>query len=66
MLTPEDRLKRAAMSFGAWRERAHGTKTMSDRIKFVRAENMLGRAAQEFFETMQKEQRRDARRRNKS
>jgi len=66
MLAPEENLKRAAMSFGAWRKRANQTKTMEDRIKFVRAETALGAAAQAFFENIEKEQRREKGRGNKS
>lgn len=63
MLSPEERLKRAAMSFGAWRERANKTKTMPDRIKFVHAENDLEKAAQAFFEQIKMEEDRRVKRR---
>ena len=66
MLAPEEKLKRAAMSFGAWQKRASQTKTMQDRIKFVHAETALGMAAQAFFKNFEKEQRREKRRGNKS
>jgi len=65
MLSPEERLKRAAISFGAWRDRANKSGKMPDRIKFVHAENALGLAAQKFFENTVKEQKRDPRRRSK-
>ena len=55
MLSPEEELHRTAMSFGAWQKRAHSTKTMEDRIKFVRAENALGQAAIAFYVSIQKE-----------
>lgn len=66
MPSPEEKLKRAAMSFGAWRERANKTKTTADRIRFVHAENALGRAAQAFFEQVVKETPRVTRRGKKS
>lgn len=65
MPSPEEQLKKAALSFGAWRERANKSQTMPDRINFVHAEHALGLAAQKFFETTVKEKKRDARRRNK-
>jgi hypothetical protein len=64
VLTCEEKLKRAAMSFGAWREKAN--KTTADRIRFVHAENALGQAAQAFFEKMVKETPRVKRRGKKS
>ena len=66
MLNPEEKLKRAAISFGAWRKRANKSKTMPDRVKFVHAETALGMAAQAFFENFEKEQKREKRRGNKS
>jgi hypothetical protein len=66
VLTCEEKLKRAAMSFGAWREKANTSKTTADRIRFVHAENALGQAAQAFFEKMVKETPRVKRRGKKS
>jgi hypothetical protein len=66
MLSPETKLRRDAISFGAWRKRAHKTETLSDRIKFVHAETALGMAAQKFFEANEKELRREKRRGDKS
>jgi hypothetical protein len=66
MLSPDEKLRRAAMSFGAWRERAHKSKTPADRIKFIHAENALGSAAQAFFEAVEKERRHDKGRGSKS
>jgi hypothetical protein len=50
MLRAEQKLIRAAMSFGAWRERAESPKLKTDRKKFIRAELTLLLAAQELFE----------------
>jgi len=66
MLSPEQKLIRAAMSFGAWQERANATKTTADRIQFVHAETALLSAAQALHKAVQKERPRGKTRRNKS
>lgn len=65
MLSPEQKLIRAAMSFGAWQERARRTKVPDDRRKYMQAEVSLLLAAQELFET-QKGSRDGKNGRNKS
>lgn len=50
MLDPNKKLHRAALNFGRWRETAHRTQTLKDRIQFVHAETRLGMAAQAVFE----------------
>lgn len=45
MLTPDEKLKRAAISYSAWYYKARKSKAMEDRKKFVRAENEMGFAA---------------------
>lgn len=53
MLSPEQKLIRAAMSFGAWRLRAESPRLKTDRKKFIQAELALLLAAQELFETQE-------------
>lgn len=65
MISPEQKLIRAAMSFGAWRLRAESPRLKTDRKKFIQAELSLLLAAQELFET-QKGSRDGKTRRNKS
>lgn len=60
----EEKVLRAALSYGEWRERANRTKNMKDRIKFVHAETRLGMAAQALFEATEG-QRRESKRRGK-
>lgn len=62
MDSADKRLFLAAIHFGKCQKKARESQVMADRIKFVHAENRLGRAAQAIFE---REQRRDARRRSK-
>lgn len=66
MRKAEARLLRAALRFGAWREQASRTKEPEDRSRFVRAELVLGLAAQAFFEEALREERRVKIRRKKS
>ena len=54
MLSPKENLVRAALNFGKWREKAHRTKTLKDRIQFVHSENRLGMAAQALYEDQER------------
>jgi hypothetical protein len=60
----ETALFRAAVNYGKTQKKAVESKTMKDRIQFVRAEVRLGHAAQAIFE--REERRRDAKRKGKS
>jgi len=62
MLSLDVQLRRAALNYGKWQKKAKESQTMKDRIRFVHAETKLGMAAQAVFE---KEQKREARGRNK-
>lgn len=50
MLSPEQKLIRAAMSFGAWRLKASLSLKIEDRVKFIKAETALLEQAQTFYE----------------
>jgi len=65
-MTAEEKLKRSALRFGEWQERANKTKDMKDRIKFVHAENALERAAVAFYQLEKKRSSRGKRKRIKS
>jgi hypothetical protein len=60
----EEKVLRAALNYGKWRERANRTRDMKDRIKFVNSETRLGMAAQALFEA-EEGQRREPKRRGK-
>lgn len=64
MLPLEEKVIKAALNFGKWRQRAFLSKDPKDRVQFVHSEARLGMAAQELYE--ERERQRDNKRRNQN